>query len=127
MLTSYILAFLWSSHKGFLPRYVQHLKDMNFLREDLIFTTHSTEVMVCFTFVLFSSSTPAHCYLKKKKKILKFFFLLVFYASNSCEAYVDENAFCTTPCFDGTGITYLGCLNFQFVLGMHKHLTIQFR
>ncbi|XP_039116525.1 DNA polymerase lambda isoform X4 [Dioscorea cayenensis subsp. rotundata] len=31
------------SHKGFLPRYVQHLKDMNFLREDLIFTTHSTE------------------------------------------------------------------------------------
>ncbi|KAH7688805.1 DNA polymerase family X beta-like protein [Dioscorea alata] len=31
------------SHKGFLPRYVQHLKDTNFLREDLIFTTHSTE------------------------------------------------------------------------------------
>ncbi|CAL9172022.1 unnamed protein product [Musa hybrid cultivar] len=31
------------SHKGFLPRYVQYLKDINFLREDLVFSTHSTE------------------------------------------------------------------------------------
>ncbi|XP_073014299.1 DNA polymerase lambda isoform X2 [Typha latifolia] len=31
------------SHKGFLPRYVQYLKDTNFLREELVFSTHSTE------------------------------------------------------------------------------------
>lgn len=31
------------SHRGFLPRYVKHLKDMKFLREDLIFSTHSEE------------------------------------------------------------------------------------
>ncbi|XP_024023131.1 DNA polymerase lambda isoform X2 [Morus notabilis] len=31
------------SHKGFLPKYVKHLKDMNFLREDLVFSTHSEE------------------------------------------------------------------------------------
>ncbi|XP_061376565.1 DNA polymerase lambda [Gastrolobium bilobum] len=32
-----------TSHKGFLPKFVKHLKDMNFLREDLIFSTHSEE------------------------------------------------------------------------------------
>ncbi|KAF8407955.1 hypothetical protein HHK36_007095 [Tetracentron sinense] len=31
------------SHKGFLPRYVKHLKDIKFLREDLIFSIHSEE------------------------------------------------------------------------------------
>ncbi|KAJ1389903.1 DNA-directed DNA-polymerase X [Sesbania bispinosa] len=31
------------SHKGFLPKFVKHLKDINFLREDLIFSTHSEE------------------------------------------------------------------------------------
>ncbi|KAK7380721.1 hypothetical protein VNO78_33237 [Psophocarpus tetragonolobus] len=31
------------SHKGFLPKFVKRLKDMNFLREDLIFSTHSEE------------------------------------------------------------------------------------
>ncbi|KAK1316374.1 hypothetical protein QJS10_CPA05g01897 [Acorus calamus] len=31
------------SHKGFLPRYVKYLKDMKFLREDLVFSIHSTE------------------------------------------------------------------------------------
>ncbi|KAK9277293.1 hypothetical protein L1049_006833 [Liquidambar formosana] len=31
------------SHIGFLPRYVKHLKDMKFLREDLVFSTHSEE------------------------------------------------------------------------------------
>ncbi|CAK7326956.1 unnamed protein product [Dovyalis caffra] len=31
------------SHKGFLTRYVKRLKDMKFLREDLIFSTHSKE------------------------------------------------------------------------------------
>ncbi|XP_057448411.1 DNA polymerase lambda isoform X2 [Lotus japonicus] len=31
------------SHKGFLPKFVKHLKDMNFLREDLIFSNHSEE------------------------------------------------------------------------------------
>lgn len=31
------------SHKGFLPKYVKQLKDMKFLREDLIFSTHSEE------------------------------------------------------------------------------------
>ncbi|KAF5182545.1 Dna polymerase lambda [Thalictrum thalictroides] len=31
------------SHKGFLARYVKHLKDIEFLREDLIFSTHSEE------------------------------------------------------------------------------------
>ncbi|CAJ2647664.1 unnamed protein product [Trifolium pratense] len=32
-----------TSHKGFLPRFVNRLKDMNFLREDLIFSSHSEE------------------------------------------------------------------------------------
>ncbi|XP_031491289.1 DNA polymerase lambda isoform X1 [Nymphaea colorata] len=31
------------SHKGFLPKFVKHLKDMKFLREDLVFSTHSME------------------------------------------------------------------------------------
>ncbi|WOL12144.1 DNA polymerase lambda isoform X1 [Canna indica] len=31
------------SHKGFLPRFVQYLKDINFLREDLIFSMNSIE------------------------------------------------------------------------------------
>ncbi|KAK8470148.1 hypothetical protein PHAVU_004G071000 [Phaseolus vulgaris] len=31
------------SHKGFLPKFVKHLKHMNFLREDLIFSNHSEE------------------------------------------------------------------------------------
>ncbi|PWA57430.1 BRCT domain-containing protein [Artemisia annua] len=29
------------SHIGFLPKYVNHLKDMNFLREDLVYSIHS--------------------------------------------------------------------------------------
>ncbi|KAJ7953677.1 DNA polymerase lambda [Quillaja saponaria] len=32
-----------NSHKGFLPKFVKHLKDMNFLREDLVFSIHSEE------------------------------------------------------------------------------------
>ncbi|OMO50383.1 hypothetical protein COLO4_38096 [Corchorus olitorius] len=31
------------SHKGFLQKYVKHLKEMKFLREDLVFSTHSEE------------------------------------------------------------------------------------
>ncbi|XVE92499.1 hypothetical protein REPUB_Repub01dG0102800 [Reevesia pubescens] len=31
------------SHKGFLQKYVKRLKEMNFLREDLVFSTHSEE------------------------------------------------------------------------------------
>lgn len=31
------------SHKGFLSKYVQYLKNIKFLREDLIFSVHSTE------------------------------------------------------------------------------------
>ncbi|PSS28656.1 DNA polymerase [Actinidia chinensis var. chinensis] len=31
------------SHRGFLRKYVKHLKDINFLREDLIFSIHSEE------------------------------------------------------------------------------------
>ncbi|XP_057950363.1 DNA polymerase lambda isoform X2 [Malania oleifera] len=31
------------SHRGFLPKFVEHLKDMTFLREDLIFSIHSEE------------------------------------------------------------------------------------
>ncbi|CAN6477651.1 unnamed protein product [Victoria cruziana] len=31
------------SHKGFLPKFVKHLKDMKFLREDLVFSIHSME------------------------------------------------------------------------------------
>ncbi|XP_074584839.1 DNA polymerase lambda [Curcuma longa] len=31
------------SHEGFLLRYVQYLKDIKFLREDLVFSIHSTE------------------------------------------------------------------------------------
>lgn len=29
------------SHKGFLAKYVKRLKELNFLREDLVFSTHS--------------------------------------------------------------------------------------
>lgn len=29
------------SHRGFLKKYVRRLKEMNFVREDLVFTTHS--------------------------------------------------------------------------------------
>ncbi|KEH22317.1 putative DNA-directed DNA polymerase [Medicago truncatula] len=32
-----------TSHKGFLPKFVKRLKDMSFLREDLIYSTHSEE------------------------------------------------------------------------------------
>ncbi|XP_050204019.1 DNA polymerase lambda isoform X2 [Mercurialis annua] len=32
-----------TSHKGFLSKFVKHLKDMKFLREDLVFSTHSEE------------------------------------------------------------------------------------
>ncbi|KAL6577105.1 hypothetical protein OROMI_011381 [Orobanche minor] len=35
-----------NSHIGFLPKFVKHLKDMKFLREDLVFSTHSEEVMI---------------------------------------------------------------------------------
>ncbi|KAL7584324.1 hypothetical protein Lser_V15G44760 [Lactuca serriola] len=31
------------SHVGFLPKYVNHLKDMKFLREDLVFSIHSEQ------------------------------------------------------------------------------------
>ncbi|KAI3770783.1 hypothetical protein L6452_01927 [Arctium lappa] len=31
------------SHIGFLPKYVNHLKDINFLREDLVFSIHSEQ------------------------------------------------------------------------------------
>ncbi|GAB2297311.1 hypothetical protein Dimus_031422 [Dionaea muscipula] len=31
------------SHKGFLVKYVKHLKEIDFLREDLVFSTHSEE------------------------------------------------------------------------------------
>ncbi|CAA6670060.1 unnamed protein product [Spirodela intermedia] len=31
------------SHKGFLAKYVKYLKDIKFLREDLVFSTHSEE------------------------------------------------------------------------------------
>ncbi|CAK9182496.1 unnamed protein product [Ilex paraguariensis] len=31
------------SHVGFLPKYVKHLKDMKFLREDLVFSVHSEQ------------------------------------------------------------------------------------
>lgn len=33
------------SHKGFLPKFVKRLKDMKFLREDLVFSVHSVEVI----------------------------------------------------------------------------------
>ncbi|GKB76591.1 DNA polymerase lambda isoform X1 [Tanacetum coccineum] len=36
-----ILAKLF--HIGFLPKYVNHLKDMNFLREDLVYSIHSEQ------------------------------------------------------------------------------------
>jgi hypothetical protein len=32
------------SHVGFLPKFVQRLKEINFLREDLIFSIHSVDV-----------------------------------------------------------------------------------
>lgn len=31
------------SHRGFLRKFVKHLKDMKFLREDLVFSIHSEE------------------------------------------------------------------------------------
>lgn len=31
------------SHVGFLPKYVNHLKDINFLKEDLVFSIHSEQ------------------------------------------------------------------------------------
>lgn len=34
-----------SSHIGFLRKYVKHLKDIKFLREDLVFSIHSEEVI----------------------------------------------------------------------------------
>lgn len=41
--------FFWSfsvcSHAGFLPKFVKRLKDINFLREDLVFSVHSEEVI----------------------------------------------------------------------------------
>ncbi|KAJ8773827.1 hypothetical protein K2173_008290 [Erythroxylum novogranatense] len=37
------MLFSTCSHKGFLLKYVNRLKDMKFLREDLIFSTHSEE------------------------------------------------------------------------------------
>lgn len=44
------------SHKGFLQKYIKLLKEMKFLREDLIFSTHSEEVnecsLVCFHLIL---------------------------------------------------------------------------
>jgi hypothetical protein len=48
---SHVQTFIWfvhCSHKGFLPRFVNRLKDMNFLREDLIFSSHSEEVLLAF-------------------------------------------------------------------------------
>lgn len=44
--------FCTFSHKGFLSKYVKKLKEMKFLREDLIFSTHSEEV-ICFFFFLY--------------------------------------------------------------------------
>lgn len=41
----FIVGFFLSSHVGFLPKFVQALKDINFLREDLIFSVHSIEVI----------------------------------------------------------------------------------
>lgn len=38
------------SHIGFLPKFVKRLKDMKFLREDLVFSVHSTEVITYFQF-----------------------------------------------------------------------------
>ena len=35
-------------HRDFLSKYVKRIKDMKFLREDLIFTTHSEEVISFF-------------------------------------------------------------------------------
>lgn len=32
-----------TSHKGFLPKFVKYLKDIDFLKEDLLFSIHSTE------------------------------------------------------------------------------------
>jgi len=40
------------SHKGFLPKFVKRLKDMSFLREDLIFSTHSEEVLLASSYCL---------------------------------------------------------------------------
>lgn len=36
-----------SSHIGFLPKYIKHLKDLNFLKEDLLVGIHSEEVSFC--------------------------------------------------------------------------------
>lgn len=53
MFEGFIWFFFSCSHKGFLTKFIKHLKDMNFLREDLVFSTHSEEVLL--TFFLFSS------------------------------------------------------------------------
>lgn len=45
-----ILAPYCYSHIGFLPNYVKHLKDMKFLREDLIFSVHSEEVFLTINY-----------------------------------------------------------------------------
>lgn len=52
MLRGSLDLFTCCSHKGFLPKFVKRLKDMNFLREDLIFSTHSEKVMLAFAFCL---------------------------------------------------------------------------
>lgn len=45
-----------SSHRGFLPKYVKHLKDLKFLREDLVVSIHSEEVTMIVVFsCLFST------------------------------------------------------------------------
>ena len=40
----YLALKLFFSHVGFLPKFVQRLKEINFLREDLIFSIHSVDV-----------------------------------------------------------------------------------
>ena len=40
----YLALKLFFSHVGFLPKFVQWLKEINFLREDLIFSIHSVDV-----------------------------------------------------------------------------------
>ena len=40
----YLALKLFFGHVGFLPKFVQWLKEINFLREDLIFSIHSVDV-----------------------------------------------------------------------------------
>lgn len=42
----FIVGFFLISHVGFLPKFVQALKDTHFVREDLVFSVHSIEVRV---------------------------------------------------------------------------------